>query len=73
MRRYPGIITDVQMPGSMDGVRLANAVRERWPPVAIIVMSGQWQELSALPENSRFFQKPLRPQDIITAVHELVH
>jgi two-component system, response regulator PdtaR len=67
------IITDVEMPGSMDGVRLANAVRDRWPPVAIIVMSGQWQEPSALPENSRFFQKPFSPKEVISAVRELVN
>jgi two-component system, response regulator PdtaR len=35
------LITDVQMPGSMDGVRMANAVRDRWPPIVIIVISGQ--------------------------------
>jgi DNA-binding NtrC family response regulator len=67
------VITDVQMPGSMDGVRLANAVRHRWPPIAIIVTSGQWPVPPALPENSRFFHKPFRPQDIISAVHELVN
>ncbi len=26
------VITDIQMPGSMDGLALARAVRERWPP-----------------------------------------
>jgi two-component system, response regulator PdtaR len=67
------VITDVQMPGSMDGVRLANAVHNRWPPIAIIVTSGQWPMPLALPENSRFFHKPFRPQDIISAVHELVN
>jgi DNA-binding NtrC family response regulator len=34
------IFTDVDMPGSMDGVKLAHYVRERWPPVKIIVTSG---------------------------------
>jgi DNA-binding NtrC family response regulator len=67
------VITDVQMPGSMDGVRLAKAVRDRWPPIAIIVTSGQWPVPPTLPENSRFFHKPFRPQDIISAVHELVN
>jgi two-component system, response regulator PdtaR len=34
------VFTDVNMPGSMDGVKLAHRVRERWPPVKIIVTSG---------------------------------
>ena len=33
--------TDIQMPGSMDGLRLAHAVHERWPSIKIIVVSGQ--------------------------------
>jgi two-component system, response regulator PdtaR len=67
------LITDVEMPGSMDGVRLANTVCERWPPIAIIVMSGQWREPDSLPKKSRFFQKPFQPKEIINAVHELVN
>jgi two-component system, response regulator PdtaR len=67
------IITDEQMPGSMDGVRLAHAVSNRWLPIAIIVMSGQWSKPRSLPEKSRFFQKPFRPKEIISAVRELVN
>jgi CheY-like chemotaxis protein len=37
------VFTDVQMPGSMDGLRLARVVRNRWPPVAVVVTSGQRQ------------------------------
>ncbi|WP_281280387.1 response regulator, partial [Pelagibacterium montanilacus] len=35
------IFTDIDMPGSMDGLKLAAAVRDRWPPVKIIVTSGR--------------------------------
>jgi CheY-like chemotaxis protein len=35
------VFTDIQMPGSMDGLKLARAVRDRWPPVALIVTSGR--------------------------------
>jgi two-component system, response regulator PdtaR len=35
------VFTDIQMPGSMDGLRLARVVRDRWPPVALIITSGQ--------------------------------
>ena len=35
------VFTDVHMPGTMDGLRLAHAVRGRWPPIKIIVTSGR--------------------------------
>ncbi|HEX3753676.1 MAG TPA: response regulator [Rhizomicrobium sp.] len=35
------VFTDIQMPGSMDGLALAWAVRNRWPPIAIIITSGK--------------------------------
>jgi CheY-like chemotaxis protein len=34
------LFTDIQMPGSMDGLKLAHAVHERWPPIKIILVSG---------------------------------
>ena len=36
------LFTDVRMPGSMDGLKLAHAVRDRWPPVHIVATSGQY-------------------------------
>jgi hypothetical protein len=30
----------VQMPGSMDGLKLAAAIRGRWPPIKIVATSG---------------------------------
>src|SRR5437868_6533693 len=35
------VFTDIHMPGSMDGAKLAQAVRQRWPPVRIIATSGR--------------------------------
>jgi len=34
------VFTDIQMPGSMDGLKLARAVRGRWPPIKIVATSG---------------------------------
>src|SRR6202158_3049734 len=48
------ICTDIQMPGSMDGLGLAHAVHERWPSIKIIVVSGQLNPLKPdLPPYSR--------------------
>jgi CheY-like chemotaxis protein len=35
------VFTDIQMPGSMDGLKLAHFVRNRWPPIKIVATSGQ--------------------------------
>ena len=53
------VFTDIHMPGSMDGLKLAHAVRNRWPPIKIIVTSGREQIAKQdLPEGGRFFAKP---------------
>ena len=65
------VFTDIQMPGSMDGLKLAHAVRNRWPPIKVIVTSGR--ELVTeydLPEGGRFFAKPYDPTEICRALRE---
>jgi CheY-like chemotaxis protein len=57
------VFTDIQMPGSLDGLRLAAAVRNRWPPIKIVATSGQ-VKLDA-PEGGRFLPKPYRPDQVI--------
>lgn len=53
------VFTDIEMPGSMDGLRLAHAVRDRWPPVELIVTSGKFQiAADDLPDRGRFIAKP---------------
>jgi hypothetical protein len=50
------------MPGSMDGLKLAHAVRDRWPPIKIIVTSGRDRiGPRDLPDGGRFFAKPYDP------------
>ncbi|KQS67610.1 hypothetical protein ASG39_22725 [Rhizobium sp. Leaf371] len=63
------LFTDVDMPGSMDGLKLAHAVRDRWPPVSIIIASGHVNVAhERLPENGIFFSKPYPPASIVTAL-----
>jgi CheY-like chemotaxis protein len=50
------LFTDIQMPGSMDGLKLAYAVHERWPLIKIILVSGQLKLTDDdKPADSRFF------------------
>jgi len=64
------VFTDVHMPGSMDGVKLAHAVRGRWPPVKIIVTSGV-ADNPKLPDGTLFFPKPYNPDLISKTLQEL--
>ena len=66
------VFTDVDMPGSMDGIKLAAAVRGRWPPIEIIVTSGYRSVAeSELPERSVFIPKPYQPDQVIETLHRL--
>jgi CheY-like chemotaxis protein len=59
------VFTDIHMPGSMDGLKLAHAVRNRWPPIKIIVTSGRERIAEGeLPAGGRFFAKPYDPVQI---------
>jgi CheY-like chemotaxis protein len=53
------VFTDIDMPGTMDGLELAHLIRERWPPTILIVSSGrQYPAPDALPPAARFIPKP---------------
>lgn len=66
------VFTDIDMPGMMNGLKLAAAVRDRWPPVRIIAASGHFKiQDGDLPADARFFPKPYHPSQIIDAVREL--
>jgi CheY-like chemotaxis protein len=63
------VFTDIHMPGSMDGLKLAHAVRDRWPPIKIIVTSGRQSVAEReLPAGGRFFAKPYDPAQIQDAL-----
>lgn len=67
------LFTDIQMPGSMDGLKLAHAVHDRWPAIKIILVSGQVNPSeSEKPTDSRFFSKPLSNQKMIAALQAMV-
>lgn len=67
------LFTDIDMPGSIDGLRLAAAVRDRWPPIRIVVTSGHHiVDVADLPQGSLFFSKPYNHGDIATSFRRLL-
>ena len=61
----------IDMPGSMDGLKLAHAIRNRWPPIELILTSGHLDvPESAVPERGLFFSKPYRDREIESALQQ---
>jgi CheY-like chemotaxis protein len=66
------VFTDIQMPGSMDGLKLARAVRGRWPPIKIVATSGLVNVRETdLPEGGRFLPKPYSPTQVAGMLREM--
>jgi CheY-like chemotaxis protein len=67
------LFTDIQMPGSMDGLGLAHSVHDRWPPIKIILVSGQLKLANIdIPVGSRFFGKPLEADEMIAEMRNMI-
>ncbi|MEH3103483.1 MAG: response regulator [Sphingomonas phyllosphaerae] len=55
------LFTDIRMPGSMDGLKLAEVVHKRWPAIRILLTSGDMRPTGAdIPDEGRFLAKPYR-------------
>ncbi len=66
------LFTDVNMPGTPDGLGLARLVADRWPQVKILVASGDVRPGPAeLPDKGLFLSKPYRADDLLALVHML--
>lgn len=67
------VFTDIDMPGSMDGLKLARAVRDRWPPVKIIITSGRYGlHTPPMLIGSAFFAKPYTHVDVVASMREML-
>ena len=67
------LFTDINMPGSMDGLKLAHAVRDRWPPIKILIVSGQERlQPSQLPSNSCFLGKPYQAAALAEELRSMI-
>ena len=67
------VLTDIEMPGNMNGVALAAAIREQWPEIASLVSSGRvFPSEAALPQGVGFLAKPWRIDEVVNRVAELL-
>jgi CheY-like chemotaxis protein len=67
------VLTDVNMPGSMDGFEFARLVRQGWPEVGVLVISGKTGPGPGdLPPNTAFLHKPILPDDLVAALQDVM-
>jgi CheY-like chemotaxis protein len=66
------VVTDIEMPGSMDGIKLARTIRDQWPPIELIITSGRYRvRTNQLPPRAQFMPKPYTPNVLVTAIRRL--
>jgi two-component system, response regulator PdtaR len=70
---FVAIFTDIEMPGSIDGLRLAHAVKDRWPPIKILATSGHARFRAVeLPQGGMFVSKPYTSDQVTKALRDLI-
>ena len=67
------VFTDVDMPRGVDGMRLAAIIRDRWPPIKVIVVSGHIDDPGdVIPAETVFFSKPCREEQIVETIRQML-
>jgi CheY-like chemotaxis protein len=67
------LFTDIQMPGSCDGMDLARQVHARWPNILLVITSGQIKPTEAeIPDHGHFIGKPYREKDLLGEVNDMM-
>lgn len=67
------VFTDIDMPRGLDGIRLAALIRDRWPPIEIILTSGMNAPAAdQMPERGVFFAKPFRAERVVAEMRRMV-
>jgi two-component system, response regulator PdtaR len=69
-RPIDAVITDIDMPGELDGIGLARRIGELWPEIGVIVTSGR--PAGALPPITRFLAKPFSAARLLQCVGDLI-
>lgn len=67
------VFTDIDMPNGIDGMKLAAAIRDRWPPIEIIIVSGRrMPRPDDIPKRGVFFPKPYKRDEIASTMRRMV-
>ncbi len=73
-KRFTALVTDFHMPGGVDGYEVASRVRDVFPSIPVIIVSGQPEVLRTQWRQRygyRLLKKPYRPSELVKLVHSL--
>lgn len=66
------VFSDIDMPRGLDGMRLAALIRERWPPIELILTSGKTAPRpEQMPRRGVFFSKPYHEEDVVSMLRSM--
>lgn len=66
------VMTDIRMPGSLDGLELASRVRANWPELKIVIVSSEYAATPSYVPADALISKPFRPTDVVDRVKQLL-
>jgi two-component system, response regulator PdtaR len=67
------LFTDVQLPGSLNGMELAREVHARWPNILLVITSGRERPTRAeIPDDGHFVAKPYSAEELLGQVNDLM-
>lgn len=66
------VVTDIRMPGSLDGLDLARKIRVNWPNLKIVIVSSEHRSSLAAAPTDAVFGKPYRPTELIDRINQLL-
>ncbi|HUB64436.1 MAG TPA: response regulator [Methylocella sp.] len=67
------VFSDVEMPGSLDGLGLAQYICQRWPRIGIVLTSGHRIRTEMIPHEGRFLAKPYDGRALVRQIEEFLH
>lgn len=66
------VFTDIDTPHGIDGMKLASLIRDRWPPIEIIITSGKLTPSPQdMPARGVFFSKPYKPVEVMAELRRM--
>jgi CheY-like chemotaxis protein len=67
------VFSDVEMPGSLDGLGLARCICQRWPQIGIVLTSGHRIRMEMIPQEGKFLAKPYDGEALVRHIEEIIH